>query len=204
MNNKLIILGFGGHARSVLDLAVKCGYKDILFVDENANDDESFQGFLVLREIDFGIFRQADFFSASGNSKIRAKNNLSLCEKGLNIATLISPLAHIGLGAEVAQGSFIGCFSYIGPGAKIGQGSIVNTAAVVEHESVVGAYSHVSINSSIAGRSRLGAHSMLGAGSVVIDGINICDDVMIGAGAVVCSNIFSPGTYVGVPAKQII
>lgn len=201
---KLIIMGFGGHSRSVADLALSCGYTELLFVDKNAQPKEHFQTHRVVQSLDALDDQCFDAFAASGDA-IKRQEQCAILEKaGLSLVSLVSPLASIAPGSVILPGSFVGHHAHIGPDAKIGRSCIINTGAIVEHESSVGNYSHVSVNATIAGRSDLGAFSMLGAGGIIINELSVTNNVIIGAGAVVVSPITEPGTYVGVPAKKII
>ncbi len=74
---------------------------------------------------------------------------------------------------------------------------------VIEHDCLIGKHSHISVNAVIAGKSQIGDFVMIGANATVIDGIKICSHVTVGAGAVVVEDITEPGTYVGVPAKNL-
>lgn len=202
-HHKLVILGFGGHARSVADVALSLGYKTLCFIDPNARPDEHFLGHPVLPAWDTVDIGNADFFVASGDHKLRKSQCQQIVQKQQRLVSLVSPSASIGVGSEIESGTFVGHQAHIGPMAKIGQGCIINTAAVVEHECRVGDFSHVSINAALAGRSKIGQRVMLGAGATVIDGVSIADDVVIGAGAVVVKSIEAAGTYAGVPARSI-
>lgn len=205
MEKSLLILGFGGHARSVADLAIVCGYKHLLFVDENAKSGEELFGYPVIRELsrsllDTGVW---EGISAAGDNQRRSIQSSTLVALGLSLATLISPRATIGVGAHISPGCFIGHHAHIGPMASIGVGCIINTGAIVEHEVVVEGYAHVSVNATVAGRSSIGGMSFIGAGATVIDAIKVSRDVQIGAGACVVADITQSGLYVGVPAKLL-
>jgi sugar O-acyltransferase (sialic acid O-acetyltransferase NeuD family) len=201
-NEKLLILGFGGHARSVADVAFSCGYKEFLFVDQNAAENETFLGHPVVR--DFGSIDKswAEAFPASGDANQRLRYYETALAKGMRLVNLISPRASIGLGVTINPGSIVGHHAHIGPMAVIGRGCIINTGAIVEHECMIGEFAHISVNSVIAGRSSLGSFSMLGAGATIIDGVSVSDRVIIGAGAVVAHSINSAGTYMGIPARR--
>ncbi|MCY1272911.1 UDP-N-acetylbacillosamine N-acetyltransferase [compost metagenome] len=201
--DKLLILGFGGHARSVADIALACGYRQLIFVDQNAREGETFAGFPVLKSVTESLPSGWAGFPASGNGRNRRSQCDEIRRMGLALATLVSPAATLGPECTICEGSFIGHHVHIGPGARIGTACIVNTAAVVEHECTVGDFSHVSVNSTMAGRSSIGSYCMLGAGAILIDGIRVSDDVVIGAGGVVHRSISQPGTYVGVPAVRL-
>ncbi len=200
---KMLIMGFGGHARSVADVALACGYEDLVFVDAKAKPGENFLGYPVLKDTK-GLddsWRLA--FAASGDGLQRLKQYKMIDELGMGLVSLVSPLASIGVGCVIGSGCFVGHHAHIGPLARIGPGCIVNTGALVEHESCVGEFSHVSVNSTVAGRSKLGSFSLIGAGATIIDGISTVDYVIIGAGAVVVNCIEFSGTYVGVPARRL-
>lgn len=200
---RLLILGFGGHARSVADVALACGYTELLFVDEQGRPGENFLGHPVvrqLRDID-GSWREA--FPASGDGRLRREQCADIERMGLSLISVVSPLASLGAGSEVRPGCFVGHHAHIGPLAVIGRACIVNTGAIIEHEVSVGDYSHVSVHATIAGRSRFGAFGFLGAGATIADRLTVADGVTIGAGAVVIGDISDSGTYVGVPARKL-
>lgn len=202
-DKKLIIFGFGGHARSAADVAFASGYQDLLFVDHNAAPNEFFLGHPVLESLE-GVDESWRFaFPASGDGIKRMKQCDTIAQRDLGLVSLISPMASIGVGSVVAPGCFVGHHSHIGPMANIGRGCIINTGAIVEHDCAVGEYSHISVNSTIAGRSELGAFAMLGAGAIMIDNISVASGTVIGAGSVVTSNVEIAGLYVGVPARMI-
>lgn len=200
---KLVIMGFGGHARSVADVALACGYGALLFVDTNAVPDENFLGHPVKHHLQGLDETWRDAIAASGNNQQRRIQYQHIAQMGMHPVSIISPLASIGMGSVISPGCFVGYHAHIGPMASIGHACIINTGAIVEHEARIGDYSHVSINASIAGRCSLGSFSMLGAGATVIDGLSVADEVTIGAGAVVIDSISQSGTYVGVPACRV-
>ncbi len=207
MNEKklgLLILGFGGHARSVADIALSAGIKNLIFVDANARDGENFLGSPVVKNWDEAIPSGWEVFPAAGNNQVRRLQCEEACQRGWPIATLIASTASIGIGSFIGQGVLIAHQAHIGPMSKIGDGAIINTGAVIEHESEIGDFSHVSVNSTVAGRCKVGENVFLGAGSTVIDGINIVDNVMLGAGGCVISSILQQGTYIGLPAKAFV
>lgn len=197
----MLILGFGGHARSVADVALASGVTQLCFVDANARPGESFCSFPVKSSLDFELPEDWAVFPAAGDNKKRMEQCEWILQQGLRLATLISPCATIGVGAHISEGTFIGHHAHVGPMASVGRGCIVNTGAIIEHECVVGAYSHISVGAVVAGTTRIGDRCFLGAGSTVIDGLRVTDDVMLGAGACANRNLDKAGTYVGVPAK---
>lgn len=200
---KLLILGFGGHARSVADVAIACGFTELAFIEESAREGENFLGHPVMTRLDPFVGSDWRIFPAAGDNRKRSEQYAHALELGFAVATLVSPRASRGVGATIAVGSFVGHFAHVGPMARVGQACIINTAALVEHECEIGDFCHVSIKAAVAGRTRIGRYSMLGAGATAIDRISLCGEVMVGAGSVVTRSIETPGTYVGVPARRI-
>lgn len=202
-HKKLVIMGFGGHARSAGDIALACGYGEILFVEPTAFPGENFMGHRVVQSPDGLDGSWSEAFAASGDGKLRSEQCESIERRGLSLVSLISPLASIGIGSRISTGCFVGHHAHIGPMARIGAGCIINTGAVVEHEAVVGDFSHVSVNAVMAGRSRIGRLVMVGAGATVLDGVTVVDGVTIGGGGLVHRSIDASGVYVGVPVRPV-
>lgn len=200
-SRSLVLLGCGGHARSVADVALSAGYDRLWFVDEQARDGETCLGFPVQKH--HPSEQDLLYIACAGDNRRRMEQGRELAARRLSVATVISPTATIGYGAVLASGCFVGHHAHVGPLARIGAGCIINTSAVIEHDCIIGEYCHISVHATVAGRSRLGDRVFLGAGAAIIDGISVVDDVTIGAGGVVISSIEHAGTYVGVPAQGV-
>ncbi|HYD61499.1 MAG TPA: acetyltransferase [Noviherbaspirillum sp.] len=200
----LVIFGFGGHARSVADIALATGYKEFLFIDDNARAGETFLGHPVLRQLPGAFPEGWSCFAASGDNRTRARQIASILESGWPLVTLIAPTASIGAGAAIGTGSIVAHHAHVGPMAKVGSGAIINTGAIVEHECIVGDFVHVSVNATAAGRSSLGDFVFLGASATVIDGTSVGREIIVGAGSLVVRDLEAPGTYIGVPAKRLM
>ncbi len=193
--NALIILGCGGHARSVADVALANGIEELIFVDDNARPQEKIWEFNVLKNLPSIT---APIIIALGDNQQRADR----FAQQKNVTSLIALSAHIGKNARIEPGVFVANGAHIGPNAQIGANTIINTHAVIEHDCTIGKHCHISVNATVAGKCDIGDFVMLGAGATVIDGIKICSNVIIGAGAVVIQDITEPGTYVGIPARK--
>lgn len=202
MNNRLIIIGAGGHAKVIADIAVKNGYTDICFVDDAKQG--SFMGFPVVgkvceaKNLDDS---KTDFVIGIGNNKIRKK---IAEEYDVNFVSLIHPSAQLGLGVKIGKGTVVMAQAVINSDATIGEHCILNTSCVVEHDNVIEDYVHISPKAALGGTVHIGKLSHVGIGAVVIHNADVCSDCKIGAGAAVVKNIEKSGTYVGVPAKELL
>ena len=195
---KLVIIGASGHGKVIADIAVKIGYEEIVFLD----DDESIKecaGFPVVGKTVQVVEMDGDKIVAIGNAKIRER-----IQEGLNdVVTLIHPDAVVSRRVEISDGSVVMAGAVINSDVVIGRGCIINTGASVDHDCRIGDYSHVSVGAHVAGTCEIGKRTWIGAGTTISNNVNICGDCMIGAGAVVIKDIKIPGTYIGVPARKI-
>lgn len=202
MNNRLIIIGAGGHGKVIADNAIKNGYTDICFVDDHATG--TCMGFPIagtgadVSSLDDG---KTDFIIGVGNNEIRKR----IAEAhDVNWVTLVHPSAQIGACVSIGKGTVVMAGAIINPCASIGEHCIINTGAIVEHDNVIGDYAHISPNVALGGTVRVGDLTHVGIGAVVRNNIQICGMSTIGAGAVVVKDIDHCGTYIGVPIKEMV
>lgn len=200
MNNKITVIGAGGHAKVVIDcIEQENKYLISSVVDDNYKGRTIFD-FEVGKKDNLGQYKGKRTIIAIGTSAVRemiAKTLLS------DFITTVHPTAVISKYTKVGTGSQIFAAAVVNAGAVIGKHVIINTAAVVEHDCIVGDFVNLSPNSCIGGKVTIGAGTQIGIGACVIQGITIGSNVIIGAGAVVISDIPDNCTAVGIPAKPI-
>lgn len=200
MNNKLIIIGAGGHAKVIADMALKSGYELLGFLDDT-RVGKVLGEYAVLGKIN-ECEKYADkacFVIGIGNNAVRRR----IADKyRLSYATVIHPSAQIALGVTLGEGTVVMPNAVINSAATVGRHAIVNTAAVVEHDCRLADFVHVSPHATLCGTVDVGENTHVGAGATVIQQLRISSDTMVGAGAVVVRDILEAGTYVGVPARK--
>lgn len=202
MNNRLIIIGAGGHGKVIADNAVKNGYAEICFVDDHATG--SCMGFPIIGTgVDIPALNdgKTDFIIGVGSNETRKR----IAEAhDVNWVTLIHPSAQIAMNVSIGKGTVVMANAVINACAAVGEHCIINTGAIVEHDNMIGDYAHISPNVALGGTVRVGDLTHVGIGAVVRNNIRICDMCTIGAGAVVVKNIDRCGTYIGVPIKEMV
>lgn len=197
----MAIIGASGHGKVIADIAVKNGYKEIVFLDDNPNVQEC-AGFRVVgTSEDVDKYSDYDVIVAIGNASIRKKIHKEVGE--YRLATLIHPQAVISRRVTIGKGTVVMAGAIINSDSKIGEGCIINTGASVDHDCNIGNFVHVSVGAHVAGTVIIGDGTWIGAGATVSNNIVICSECMIGGGAVVVSNIKEKGTYIGVPAIEL-
>ena len=202
MSRRLIILGASGHGKVAADIALRVGYEEILFLDDNPEIKECL-GFPVVGHVSEASAFQGSFFVAIGNPTIREAIQNSLEKMGKTVASLIHPAAILGKEVTIGRGTVLMAGAVVNPCARIGNGCILNTAASVDHDCRVGDYVHISVGAHIAGTVTIGARTWIGIGAAVINNVSIPPDCVIGAGATVVRSVTETGTYVGTPARKI-
>lgn len=211
MKPKLVVIGAGGHARSVLDIILQNNEYDVAGCVDNifpefkhvpnmeeisiiGNDE------LLPKLYDSGI---NNIFVAIGNNKLRA----SIYEKAVSIGfepvsvisrhAVISPRAYIGSGTCVMAGAVINV------NCSVGNNCIINTNSSLDHDCTVGNHCHVAPGVAVSGTVNIGDCVHLGTGTNVINGISIGKNSFIGVGSAVVKNIPEGVLAYGVPAKII-
>ena len=193
---KLVIIGASGHGKVIADIALKIGYEEIVFLDDNETLTEC-AGFPVVGKSSQAVEIDGDKIIAIGNAKIRER-----IQSTIETVILIHPNAVISRRVEIGEGSVVMAGAVINSDVVIGKGCIINTGASVDHDCMIGDFAHVSVGAHVAGTCQIGERTWIGAGATVSNNVNICSDCMIGAGAVVIKDIDKAGTYIGVPAKE--
>lgn len=195
---RLIIIGASGHGRVVADIANRCGYTDIVFLDDNT-DIRNCGKYSVAGGRSHVEDMDGDIIVAIGNSVIRRKIQENLKEERMSV--LIHPDAVLAEDVLIGKGTVIMAGVVINSGSVIGRGCIINTCSSVDHDCRIEDFVHVAVGAHIAGHVEIGKGTWIGAGVTVSNDIRICDGCIIGAGAVVVTDINRSGTYVGVPAR---
>ena len=198
--NKLIIIGAGGHGKVIADNALKNGYTDISFIDDNSS--EECMGFPVVgtsADIEVMNDGKTDFVIGIGNNSIR-KN---IADKyDVNWVALVHPSAQIAVNAAVGKGTVVMANAVINAGATVGAHCIINTGSIVEHDNVIEDCVHISPRAALGGEVKIGENTHIGIGASISNNISVCPNCVVGAGAVVVSDINNQGTYVGIPARK--
>ncbi len=212
MNSRnLVLIGGGGHCKSVLDVAQSMGkFNEIVITDPIIDAETEILGYKVVgTDEELPGLRSEGFdyaFITVGSIESTALRR-KLVEKaeklGYKFATIIAPSAIVSEHASIGDGSFVGKNAVVNADAIVGSHCIINTGSIVEHESKVGDFTHVSVGSILCGNTEIGEDSLLGAGSIVIQGVKIGSHSIVGAGSVVLKDIQSNVRAYGSPCRVV-
>ena len=201
----LILIGGGGHCKSVIDVAESAGYNILGILDTPENVGKDVLAYKVIG-VDDDIPQyvdKAEFMITVGfikNPAVRIKLYNKVKEACGKLATIVASTAHVSKYATLGEGTIVMHHAFVNAGAQIGDNVILNTFTNIEHDAVVGNQCHISTGTMVNGDCRVGERVFIGSQSVLANGIEIGSDIVIGAGSVVRKTILEKGIYSGNPA----
>lgn len=206
MKRPLILIGGGGHCKSVIEVAESAGYeiKGILDMPDEVGK-EVLPGHKIIGTDDEipQYVEECDFIITVGfikNPALRIKLYNKVKAAGGRLATIIASTAHVSKYAELGEGTVIMHQAFVNAGAKIGDNCIINTFVNIEHDAEVGNQCHISTGTMVNGECKIGEVCFIGSQSVCANCIEIASDIIVGAGSVVRKSIRVKGIYAGNPA----
>lgn len=201
----LILIGGGGHCKSIIDVAESAGYNIRGVLDMPEEVGKSVLGYKVIgtdndipQYVDNAEFVITVGFIKNPSIRIRIYNKVK--ETGGKLATIVASTAHVSRYASLGEGTVVMHQVVVNAGAKIGDNCIINTFCNIEHDVVIGDQCHVSTGTMVNGDCKVGDRVFIGSQSVLTNGISIGDDIIVGAGSVVRKSISEIGIYAGNPA----
>lgn len=206
MQDRIILIGGGGHCKSVLDSLCMAGiYSDIVITDYNKPAGTKVLGCEVVGTDDKlpllfeKGFRQA--FIAVGsikNTVIRRKAYERAKKIGFTFPAIIDPTAVIATSARIGNGVFIGKNAVVNADAVIDDMAIINSGAIIEHDCRVGEFSHVAVGATVCGGAEIGNDVFVGANAVITQGVKIGMNSVAGAGSTILHDVQENGSVFGV------
>ncbi len=207
---KLLLLGGGGHCRSVIDSILSITpnpFDEIGIIDYS---DCHYCGIHVvgkdedLRDLYKRGWTDALITVGSiGNTSIRRKLYRLIKDIGYKVPTIIDPTAIIASYSSIEDGAFIGKGAIVNTNTTLGSCCIINTGAVIEHDCQIGAFSHISPGAVLCGEVIIGSDCHIGVGSVIKQQVVIGNNALIGAGSVVLKDLPERIVAYGNPCRVI-
>ncbi len=205
----LLLIGAGGHARSVLDSLSISEYESIAICDKAENIGHQLYGVPIigcdndLERLYASGFTQAVIAVGSvGNPQKRVALYQKLKQIGFTFPVIKDPSAVVSKHGSVGEGTFIAKGAVINAGVSIGRECIINSGAVIDHDCDIGDFVHIAPGCCLSGGVKVGENSHIGTGSAVNQGIHIGSNTIIGVGSVVIKNIADNKVAYGVPCKE--
>jgi sugar O-acyltransferase (sialic acid O-acetyltransferase NeuD family) len=207
MSRALLIHGSGGHGKVVADAALSAGWNVLGFSDDDP--DKAGAAVLGLPIVAIGLDQamahcrahDACAVVAIGQNRARQRVFDTLCQAGVELATIVHRSAVIAPSAALGAGTVVFAGAVINPDVQIGNNVIINTGVTVDHDNVIGDHAHIAPGAHTGGTVRVGAGAMLGVGAQVRNNVAIGDWSIVGVGAVVVADVPAHVVAFGNPAR---
>lgn len=210
--NKLLLVGGGGHCRSIIDsIQGSIKWNDIKIIDNGLPLGYKVNGYEVIgddSQLEYlyqnGYKYAFVSLGSVGNTSKRRSIYSKLKTIGFNIPSIIDSSANVSKNAIISEGVFIGKSAIVNTSVTIGICAIINTGSIIEHDCLLGDFVHISPGSVLSGSVIIGSDTHIGSNSSVKNDILIGSRTLIGIGSVVVKNIESDKVAYGNPCKEVI
>lgn len=201
----IILLGSGGHAKSIVDAIEQNGeFKIAGFIDNISKSGFEYRGYKIIgtdKDLEkiYALGIHYAFVCVGYLGKGIIRDNLYRQLKGIGyvLPVIIDGSSTLATDVEIGEGTFVGKNAVINANAVVGKMAIINSAAVIEHDCYIGEFTHIAVAAVICGMTRIGTHTLIGANVTAIQNINIGDNCQIGAGSIIREDIDNNMIVVG-------
>ena len=186
MVKRVIIVGAGGHGRSLAEIVLgSAGLQLVGFLDDAAATLGKVWDLPVLgatAALASCRFRAEAAVVGIGNNRVREDLCGRALQAGFELLTVVHPRAVVAPSARIGPGSAIMAGAIIGTEASLGIAVIINSGSVVDHHCTVEDYGHVGTNASMAGGAVLGRGAWMQAGAALGYGVRIATGAVLAPG----------------------
>jgi len=189
---KIILIGGGGHCKSVIDVIEQEGrFKIAGIVDKPELLDSDVLGYSVIgNDSDLVDLAKKYKYAIVTAGQIKSSSlRQELCDltlkAGFTLARIISPRAYVSRHAKIGQGTIIMHDAMVNASVVIGMNCIINSKALIEHDSTIEDFCHIATNAVINGGVIVRQGSFVGSGVITKQYIEIKKDSFIKADSLV-------------------
>jgi sugar O-acyltransferase (sialic acid O-acetyltransferase NeuD family) len=185
----LLLIGCGGHARSIIGLiesAAEWQIHGLVGLPEQVGS--CVLGYPVIGcDDDLHALReecQAAVLAIGQlpDSALRVRFAQQLEQIGFQFPVLISSHAFVSPHAQLGPGTTVGHGVIVNAGSVVGDHCIINSCSLIEHDVHIGHHCHISTGVLINGGVQIGSDSFIGSGAIIRNGLTLPPLTVIGAG----------------------
>ena len=188
----IILIGNGGHCKSVIDvIEQEAKYKILGIVGSSESKGTDLLGYKVIgddsdlqnlsKKCKYALVTVGQIHSP----KTRIKLFDLLVDSGFILPSIISPRAYVSKYACIGNGTIVMHDAIVNTNAVVGQNCIINSKALVEHDSIIHNHCHISTGATINGNVLIEDGCFIGSGAIASNSIIIKKNGFVKAGALV-------------------
>lgn len=202
---RLVILGAGGHAVSVADVAMAAGWQVVGLVAEAK------AGMHMLDiPVVGGLHEVPDFESlflavAIGDNAVRqAAGREYVARFGESrFPSIVHPTANVSKFARIGAGTTVMAGASVGPNCDVGRFCLLNTGSSIDHDCRMANFASLAPGAVTGGAVHIGERSAISIGAAVKHGVRIGSDCVVGAMSYVNKDVSDLQVVYGVPARFV-
>jgi sugar O-acyltransferase (sialic acid O-acetyltransferase NeuD family) len=190
--NEIILIGDGGHCKSVIDVIEQEGqFKVAGVVGSSDKVGKEVLGYKVLgddsnleelsKNYSYALVTLGQIFTSDKRINLYSQ----LTKYGFILPKVISPRAYVSKYSVIGSGTVVMHDAVVNANAIVGDNCIINSKALIEHDSTINHHCHISTNAIINGNVLIGEGSFIGSGAVVCNSLTIKKNSFIKAGVIV-------------------
>lgn len=206
---RVVGIGAGGHAKSLIELFRALGWKIVGLVDPRLPVGTRILDVPVLGGDDAlpgradGVVHAFLGMGMMGDARPRQAAVARAEAAGMTLIGGVHPSAIVAPSARIAAEAIVLAGAIVGADSRIEAHAIVNNGAVVDHDGHIGRHAHVATGARLSGDVVVATGALIGVGAAVRQGIRIGAGAIVGAGAAVVRDVEEHMTVVGVPARPL-
>ena len=190
MMDEILLVGGGGHCKSVIDVIEQEGnYTIVGIVDKKELIGQEVLGYKVIGcddDLEELFLKYKYALVTVGQIKsntLRVKLFTVLKKIGYELPVIVSSLAYVSKHAKVEEGTVIHHQALVNANATIGANCIINTKALIEHDATIEGHCHISTATVINGGVTVKANSFVGSNAttreyIILDGFNRAGELL--------------------------
>jgi sugar O-acyltransferase (sialic acid O-acetyltransferase NeuD family) len=188
----IILIGGGGHCKSVIDVIEQEGRFEIAgIVDKPELLGSNIFGYPfigcdtdldnLVKKYQYALITIGQIKSPSPRIKLF---NLAI-KAGFILPNIISPYAYVSKYSIIGSGTVVMHNAIVNASASIGDNCIINSKALIEHDCSISKHCHISTNATINGGVTVKTGCFVGSGSTTKESITIEENSFVKVGSLV-------------------
>ena len=190
--NDILLIGGGGHCKSVIDVIEQEGRFNIAGIVERPDFLETdVLGYQIIgndsdlvdlaKKYKYALITVGQIKSPS----LRIKLFDLATKAGFTLPNIISPNAYVSKHSSIGKGVVVMHNAIVNTNASIGDNCIINSKALIEHDCLISKNCHISTNATINGGVIVESGCFVGSSATTKELVTISENSFIRAGSLV-------------------